>query len=101
MSPPAKGKYLKLTEDADVRRWYENVSRGCQITADVYLRRLGSFCKTFNVAPKALVSLGEGKLHGLLLDCVSSMEKADHAGSYIESTLRRSSRGFPTTERKQ
>ena len=88
MSPPAKGKYLKLTEDADVRRWYENVSRGSQITADVYLRRLGSFCKTFNVTPQALVSSSEGELHNLMLDLVSSMEKAGHAGSYIESTLK-------------
>jgi hypothetical protein len=88
MSPPAKGKYLNLTKDADVRRWYDNVSRGSLVTADVYLRRLGSFCRSFDTTPKALVSLGEGELHNLLLDCVSSMEKAGRAGSYIESMLK-------------
>jgi len=88
MSPPAKGKYLVLTKTADVRRWYDNVSRGSLVTADVYLRRLGSFCCSFNTTPEALVSLNESELHNLLLDCVSSMEKAGRAGSYIESMLK-------------
>jgi len=88
MSPPAKGKYLNLTKDADVRRWYDNVSRGSLVTADVYLRRLGSFCQSFDITPAVLVSLSESELHNLLLDCVSSMEKAGRAGSYIESMLK-------------
>ena len=88
MSPPAKGKYLNLTKDADVGRWYDNVSRGSQVTADVYLRRLGSFCRSFDITPAGLVSLSESELHNLLLDCVSSMEKAGRAGSYIESMLK-------------
>jgi len=88
MSPPAKSKYLSLAKDMDVRRWYDNVSRGSPVTADVYLRRLGSFCRSFSVTPKALVSLNESEIHSLLLDCVSSMEKAGCAGSYIESMLK-------------
>jgi len=88
MSPATKRKYQFLVEDADVRRWHENVSRGSAVTADVYLRRLGSFCQGSNITPKALLALSEGELYNLMLDCVSSMERARHAGSYTESVLK-------------
>jgi hypothetical protein len=88
MSPVTKRKYQFLVEDADVRRWHENVSRGSAVTADVYLRRLGSFCQSSNITPKALLALDEGELYNLMLDCVLSMEKAGHAGSYTESVLK-------------
>jgi hypothetical protein len=61
-----------LTKDADVGRWYDNVLRGSLVTADVYMRRLGSFCRSFDINPAGLVSLSESELHNLLLDCVSS-----------------------------
>jgi hypothetical protein len=60
-----RGKYVSLIDDADVRRWFDNVSRGSQVTADVYLRRLGSFCHSFGTTPKGLVSLSEGELQKL------------------------------------
>lgn len=40
------------------------------------------------MTPKSLADKSEGELHGLLLDCVSQMEKNGNAGSYIESTLK-------------
>jgi len=83
-----KGKYALLMEDEDIRRWYDNVARGSPITADVYLRRLGSFCKHFNTNPKALASVSEGDIYNLILDYVSLMEKNRYSGGYIESTLK-------------
>lgn len=83
-----KGKYALLMEDEDVRRWYDNVARGSPITADVYLRRLGSFCAHFNTSPNALASVSEGDLYNLMLDYVSFMEKNRYSGGYIESTLK-------------
>jgi integrase len=89
MSPPqAKNKYLYLFDDPDVKRWYDNVSRGSQITADVYLRRLGSFCKVLKTNPKSLASLSELELYNLMLDHISSLEKAGFAGSYIEGIIK-------------
>lgn len=88
MSARGKGKYAFLFEDADVRRWYDNVARGSVVTADVYLRRLGSFCKRFSKTPKSLVSMSEGDLHNLMLDYVSLMERNGYAGGYIESTIK-------------
>ncbi|MEM2293952.1 MAG: hypothetical protein QXX41_11825, partial [Nitrososphaerota archaeon] len=83
-----RAKYGYLLNDVDVRRWYENVARGSRVTADVYLRRLGSFCERFNVSPKQLIAMGEGDLYNMLLDYVSFLEGNGCAGSYIESALK-------------
>ena len=93
MSPAAKyssskRKYQFLLDDADVRRWHDNVSRGSSVTADVYLRRLGFFCEIHGTSPKELIVLSEFELYNMLLDLVSSMEKAGHAGSYTESVFK-------------
>jgi len=83
-----RAKYAFLLEDVDVRRWYRNVARGSQVTADVYLRRLGAFCSHFGLTPKRLVSLGRDEIYNLLLDYVSDLEESGRAGSYIESALK-------------
>ncbi len=88
MTPAPKNKYLYLFEDPDVKRWYDNVARGSTSTADVYLRRVGSFCKNLNVSPKSLAILSDLEIYNLLLDYVSSMEKSGYTGSYIESTVK-------------
>jgi site-specific recombinase XerD len=84
----AKNRYLHLLDNPDVDRWYRNVARGSQVTADVYLRRLGSFCKKQDLTPTELSKLEEKELRNLLLDFVSSMEKKNYAGSYIESIVK-------------
>jgi len=83
-----EGKYSHLLRDADVKRWYDNVARGSPVTADVYLRRLGSFSQHFKKAPRDLASRSETELYNMMLDYVSSMEKDGKAGSYIESALK-------------
>jgi len=83
-----KRKYARLFEDADVTRWYDNTARGSRVTADVYLRRLGSFCDHHKITPKKLVKMEQKERFNLLLDFVSMMEKKGHAGSYIQSTLK-------------
>jgi len=80
-------KYKHLLDDADVRRWYRNVARGSEVTADVYLRRLGSFCSAYNLTPSSLASMSDAELYNLILDFVSSKE-GEYAGSYIQSTLK-------------
>jgi len=70
-----------------VRRWYENTARGAEVTADVYLRRVGFFCAKHNLTPRRLAGLGEKKATQLLLDTVSDLERKQHAGSYIKSIV--------------
>ncbi len=81
-------KYDFLLKDADVKRWYDNISRGSHVTADVYLRRLGSFCINIHTDPKTLAVRSEPELFNLLLDRVSQMENEGKMGSYIESEIK-------------
>ncbi len=81
-------RYARLFQDADVKRWYDNTARGSRVTADVYLRRLGSFCERHKLSPKDLAKMGQKELFDLLLDFVSEMEGEGYAGSYIQSTLK-------------
>ena len=82
------GRHVKLLEDKNVRRWYENISRGSYTTADVYMRKLGEFCSSNDLTPKKLARMSERKLFDLLVDNVSRMEKEGKAGSYIETIIK-------------
>ena len=46
---------IVASTDPSVRRWYDNLARGSEITADVYLRRLGSFCEQNQLTPSTLI----------------------------------------------
>jgi hypothetical protein len=83
----SRAKYLHLLEDPEVKRWYKNLARGSQITADVYLRRLGSFCFSRGLSAGELVARGEGVVD-LLLDAVTELEEQGYAGGYVASTVK-------------
>jgi hypothetical protein len=80
--------YSVLFNDKNLKRWYDNVSRGSQVTADVYLRRLGHLCNDLEKTPQELARMKEDQLYELLLDMVSGMEKEGRSGSYILSQLK-------------
>ena len=84
---PRHKKYTALLKNEDVKRWHDNMARGSQVTADVYLRRLGNFCIQNATTPETLLSKSEEELHNLLLDTVSTMEKR-YAGSYVQSVVK-------------
>jgi hypothetical protein len=52
-----KSQYGQLLEDRNLVRWYSNLSKGSVIVAQVYLRRLGSFCKQVGISPGEYVKL--------------------------------------------
>ncbi|MCX6742453.1 MAG: site-specific integrase [Candidatus Pacearchaeota archaeon] len=81
-------EYSELLEDKDLRRWYENVGRGSKITADVYLRRLGNFYRTYKKTPKELIKLSERGVYNLILDVIGDMESKKFSGSYIHSVIK-------------
>jgi integrase len=80
--------YSSLLNDKAIRRWRDNVARGSVITAEVYLRRLGHFCKDLEIVPGKLLEMSEDELYDLLLDTVSNMEGKGYAGGYIHSTVK-------------
>jgi len=78
----------RLLRDAEVRRWYDNLARGSEATASVYLRRLGNFCDAHGLTPKEFAGLSEGRLKAMLMDFVTREERRGSAGSYIGSVLK-------------
>jgi len=84
----SRAKYLHLLENPEVKRWYQNVARGSRITADVYLRRLGSFCNTRNISVSELAGMSKQAAANLLMDVISGMEEQGYTGGYIESAVK-------------
>ncbi|MHB1778006.1 MAG: site-specific integrase, partial [Acidimicrobiales bacterium] len=67
---------------------FDNLSRGSPITARVYLRRFGAFCKRYETTPKALTRESAKELKNMLLDLVSDLSMEKKAGSYIQSNVK-------------
>lgn len=87
--PQKKGKKSQdLKENPDIKRWYDNLARGAESTADVYFRRLRAFCKQTKRGPSQLIEMDDNSLFDLLLDFVGAEEKRGVTGSYIETTLK-------------
>ena len=63
--------YKKLLENKELKRWFDNVSRGSQVTAKVYLRRLGHLSTELKITPQQLTDMKEEQLYELFLDLVS------------------------------
>ena len=82
-SPPR----FKILEDPEVRRWYNNVAQGSQVTADVFVRRLGAVCDRLNMTPAKFLKLSDTELYNMLLDFVTAQQKEGFAGTYIGHSL--------------
>ena len=52
------GRHRRLLQDPDVKRWYDNIARGSEVTSDVRLRRLGVYCENTNTTPKEFAQVG-------------------------------------------
>src|SRR3989338_2674763 len=77
------GRWQALLAQDDVRRWYENLARGSQATADNYVRVLGRFLEAHALTPASLVSMKPKARDDLVSDHVSQLVKAGKAGTYI------------------
>jgi integrase len=84
-----------LDEDPNLRRWYFNTIKGSVMTADVYLRKLGNFCRMSNLTPGEYAKLPKRKMEELAFDYITEMEQKTnpltgkkYAPSYIECYLK-------------
>jgi integrase len=82
-----KPVYSYLFENPDLKRWYDNLARGSEITADVYLRRLGAFCGKHNTSPAELASMNPKRIEQIILDHVTEVEKK-FTGGYIKCQIK-------------
>jgi integrase len=77
-----------LLSNPSIRRWYDGMARGSNITADVYFRRLAAVCKQCKTTPQNLLKLKEQKLYDMLMDFIGEEEGKKRAGSFIETSLK-------------
>lgn len=77
-------KYKKLLENDKVRRWHENMRARSTLSADVWLRNLGLYCKINSTSPdKILEQATKGTLKDNFQDFVREMESLGKRGTYI------------------
>ena len=84
----SRRKYEKLMENEDLKRWYSEMARTSRITADTYLRRLGSFCIWCEIDPPTLVSKDPKDITDRISDYISHAEGQKLTGAYILSTVK-------------
>jgi len=79
-----KAKYAYLLKDGDVKRWFDNLNAKSVLTATVYLRALGFYCKLNKTDPKSVLKVAKTKtFRDGFMDFVRKLEKEGKAGSYI------------------
>ena len=81
------GRRQALLSDEDIRRWYNNLKRASEITADVRLRRLGKYCEEIRMQPKELVEKDPQIVTDILDDKITRMEEQGYASGYINGTV--------------
>jgi hypothetical protein len=84
----ARSPYVYLLDDADFRRWFQNVRRGSVVTAHEWLRRIGYIHKRFGKSPKEIASLSSRDAARFLLDIVTALEEEKRSGSYISNCVK-------------
>lgn len=88
--PKTQSKASKFLSNPDVKRWYDNLSRGSKNTADARLRRLIHVCEVHQMTPMQLAELGmkdEKAATDLIQDHITLMEQQGKAPGYIRTTV--------------
>lgn len=80
--------WRSLLENPDLRRWHTNVAQGSQVTADVYLRRLGAVSDRMGIPILEMPKMKEKEIHTMLLDFIAREQAEGKAGSAIHSTVK-------------
>jgi len=80
-------RHHQLLNDENVRRWYNNLKRASELTADVRIRRLGLFCEELKISPLSLIEKDPHIITDILDDTITRMEEKGYAPGYIQSTI--------------
>lgn len=68
--------------------WYSNLCEGSEITADVYLRRLGRFCEENSLTPLSLAGMDAKTAFNTLVTAVRKYRELEFAGSMIKGYVK-------------
>ena len=81
----------RMLANPEIKRWYDNLARGSEITADVRLRRLDMFCRTHEMTAMELADLGMRDVRAatnLLEDHITWMEDRGYAPGYTSGFVK-------------
>ncbi len=82
MARKGAGRRQALLEDADFRRWYENLARGALTTADNYMRVLGLALERMGLTPAEFAGLESKERDDRMADFLQRMLDEGKAASY-------------------
>jgi len=83
-----------LDRDKNLQRWYNNLKRGSEYTADVYFRRICNFCTEIRITPDEFQKLPQKEIEEKAQDYVNGLEETvrpngkHYAPQYIDSNLK-------------
>ncbi|MDG6907802.1 MAG: site-specific integrase [Nitrososphaerota archaeon] len=90
-----RSKYSNFVKaDPNLQRWYSNLKRGSEYTADIYFRRLCALCVKLGTTPDDFQKLPQKKIEEMAQDYANKLEETvrpdgkRYAPQYIESNLK-------------
>ena len=89
--PKKTSRKDRMLVHPEIKRWYDNLARGSEITAEVRLRRLDKFCEVHGTTPMQLADLGMRDLRAatnLLEDHITWMEDENYSPGYVEDFVK-------------
>lgn len=90
-TPKKTSRKDRMLVHPEIKRWYDNLARGSEITAEIRLRRLDKFCEVHETTPMQLADLGMRDLRAvtnLLEDHITWMEDANYSPGYVEDFVK-------------
>jgi len=88
--PSVITKKQKLLSQPEIKRWYDNVSRGSPNTSEIWLRRLSRFSEQCGLTPLEFAELGMKDVRAvtdLIQDQITKMEEKGNSPGYIKGML--------------
>jgi integrase len=90
-SPPiGKERHRHLLDDPKVKAWYDGRALRSRLSADVYLRQLGSMAERLKLSPQQIASLGTtspDELEARLLRYATDLKSEGRLDSYVAKTF--------------
>ena len=85
-----KEQFRELMKDENLKRWYNNNSKGSLILADIYLRSLGRFCDSVKMTPAQYVRLSKRRMEEVAQGFTDQLESSGryspgYVGSYLKA----------------
>ncbi len=83
-----KSLYKDLLEDADFKRWFDNVKRGSVSYAYESLRKVGYLCSKYGKTPRQMAAMGRKQATNFVLDLVGDLEREKLSGATIANYVK-------------